>query len=332
MTKLALRIVAASAMLAVASLNALADGRHPGSLLVYPIYDSSPGVATIITVTNTNEDQSYNPATKLAMGTVDVEYKYIDAMTCQEFNRTERLTPNDTLTVLASHHNASSSLGYLYVYAKHPKSGLPISWNWLIGHVVSFDGIEVLEYGVNPWSFAAIPADGELTDLDGDGIRDLDGKEYEMAPDTLLYPRFFGQSAQLFISHLVLINLTGGSKFRATADLLIYNDNEQVFSAEMEFTCWTARLLAKISGAFTDEFLKSTNHDPDEITGLEFIESGWFRVDGGIASSSMASIDDPALIGCLLEFVGPFGSADLPFEEGTQANGDLLPRSVFGDS
>ncbi|MEW6742917.1 MAG: hypothetical protein AB1486_09170 [Planctomycetota bacterium] len=332
MKKLATTLFAATALCGMLAFSARADGRHPGSLLVYPIYDSQPGVATILTVTNTNSDQSYNPATKLAAGTVDVEYKYIDAFGCREFNRTERLTPNDTLSVLAGHHNAQSALGYLYLFAKHPKTGEAISWNYLIGSMVSLDGIEVVEYSTNAWAFRALPGTGEATDLDGDGIRDLDGGEYEMTADELLFPRFFGQSEVLFTSHLVLINLTGGPRFTATADLLIYNDNEQVFSAEVEFNCWAVRLLRSISGAFTNAFLKLTNHDPDEIRGLDFLESGWFRLDGGMASSSMVSIDDPAILGCLLEFVGPFGAADLPFEKGTQDNGDLLPRSVFGDN
>ena len=330
MKKLTLSLFAACALLSFAS-NALANGRNPGSLLLFPIYDSRAGVNSIITVTNTNNDISYNPETQLATGTVDVHYVYIDGWTCQEFNRVERLTPNDTLTVVCSHHNPNSSLGYLYVYAKDVLTGEAISWNYLIGNMVSFDGLQALEYGMNPFAFNAIPGEGEITDLDDDGIRDLDGAEYEGMADELLIPRFFAQG-NFFDSQLVFVNLTGGSQFTTTIDLLIYNDNEQVFSGEFTFQCWDAEHLDMISGAFTQSFLQSTNHDEDEIRGLDWLESGWARLDGGIASSTQVTINDPAFAVALLEFIGPYAAADLPFEAGVQLNGDLLPRSVQGDN
>ena len=118
---------------------------------------------------------------------------------------------------------------------------------------------------------------------------------------------------------------------RNEIDLLIYNDNEQVFSGEYTFTCWDAVHLDNVSGAFTQAFLETTDHDEDEIRGLNMLESGWARMDGGVASSSAATIDDPAFAVALLEFIGVFAAADLPFENGVQYNGALLPRNVQGD-
>ncbi|MFO0981210.1 MAG: hypothetical protein U1E76_05560 [Planctomycetota bacterium] len=330
MKKLALTFAAAVAALGFVAENSVAAGRNPGSLLVYPIFDSTAGVATVITVTNTNSDFSYNQQTGLAKGTVDVEYRYIEGSTCKEFNRTERLTPNDTLSVIASAHNAQQSLGYLYVYAKNPQTQAPMSWNWLIGAELAVNGIYSFDYGVNPITYKAIPAEGANTDIDGDGVRDLDNVEYEASPAVIKVPRFFGQGA--FVSNLVLINLTGGSQFYATIDFLIYNDNEQKFSAEYQFRCWSRVLLSSISGAFNEAFLDTTANDPDEIVGVPAIETGWFEMNGGVASSTSRTIDDPAFLALLVETVGGFGSGDLPFEVGTQTNGDLLPRNVNGDN
>ncbi|MEW6742915.1 MAG: hypothetical protein AB1486_09160 [Planctomycetota bacterium] len=307
-----------------------AAGREPGSLLVYPVYDSIRGVATVITVTNVNGDHSMDPARRIKRGTVDVEFIYIDGKTCKEFNRTERLSPRDTLTLIASAHCAESALGYLYLFAKDSLTGEPITFNYLIGSLAVVDGIDSIEYGVNAWRFRGATADGTPTDLDQDGIRDLDGTEYEMAPDRLLFPRFFAQGIG-FESTLTLINLTGGARFTATVDFEIFNDNEYLFSGEYSFDCWKMVPLAHISGAFQNGFLKSTDHDPAELVGLSFVETGWMRLDGNEASSLTTTLDDPALLGYLVEAVGPFGSADLPFGEGEQGNGDLLPRALEGD-
>ena len=69
----------------------------PGSLLLFPYFDNSRGQSSFVTVTNTNSD--FNQNGQLFAGTVDVEFVYIDGESCLEFNRTRRLTPNDTITV-----------------------------------------------------------------------------------------------------------------------------------------------------------------------------------------------------------------------------------------
>ncbi len=57
---------------------------RPGSLLVFPYFSNAGASNTFITVTNTNPD---------SLGTVDVEFVYINGQDCLEFNRTRRLTP-----------------------------------------------------------------------------------------------------------------------------------------------------------------------------------------------------------------------------------------------
>ncbi|MEM7518435.1 MAG: hypothetical protein AAF368_16120, partial [Planctomycetota bacterium] len=341
--------------------------RLPGSLLLFPEYDNRQGAMTFLTVTNTNCD--------VLNGTVQIEYRYIREGTCIKEDRSATLTPCDTLTLLTSSQGLQQGRGYAYVYAKSLQStsanpgGEPIAWNHLIGQEIVIDAVSQHVYSMNAVSFRSFLNDGDPTEFDNDGIRDLDGAEYTQAPDKLLIPRFLAQfqflhgggeggpngepgsepiPVLLYPSELILISLSGGRGFTSSplfpvlgtsADFLIYNDNEVAFSAEYTFSCWAKPTLLEISGAFSQDFLLSTDNDPGEVntSGNPFFlnESGWFSVDGGVANSVADAILDPAIYAVLVEnsaFFNEDGSADLPFEYCSQLNGDLLPISILGDS
>jgi hypothetical protein len=310
------------------SLGALANAGtpEPGSLLLFPIFDNGRGADTYITVTNTNSDMTQ--VGNLLAGTVDVEYVYIAGDDCFEFNRTRRLTPNDTITVSARADNPNERDGYVYVFAKSPTTGQAISWNHLIGIERVLDAGGEDDFDVNPYVFKSPDADGTPTDHNGDGERNLDRLEYEGAPDELLVPRFVGQDGS-DSSELILINLTGAAQFTAIVDFLVYNDNEEVFSAQVSFVCWEDFDLLDISGLFGETFLESTNHNVnEEINGDEY---GWFRMDGRIAFSSADSVLDPAILSLLIEEINDGTGAELPFSSGSQDNGELVSQSVFHD-
>ncbi|MEO2164367.1 MAG: hypothetical protein ABGY29_17805, partial [bacterium] len=112
---------------------------------------------------------------------------------------------------------------------------------------------------------------------------------------------------------------------------LFWNDNEDEFSAQHTFSCWEKPYLDDISGGFRNTWLKSTNHDPDEIIGADHRESGWICLQGCLATSAQESILNPSIYAVLVERVGSFGVADLPFECGIRLNGALLPDHIFGD-
>ena len=313
-----------SGLTALAALSlapqALAGGRNPGSLLLYPEFDNRAGIVTVVTVTNTD-----------AMGDdVMVEFVYIgrydtwgNDINCAEFNRTETLTANDTLTLITNVHNPQFEQGYLYVFAKDGAGA--IDHDYLIGNVMTVDGLEAFEYSVNPVMYTYEGSD------DGDSIRDLDGAEYEASPNELQFPRFLGQGGP-YNSELILIGLSGGAAFTTTVDFLIYNDNEEVFSSEYTFYCWDRVNLLDISGIFANAFLKNfTNHDPLEMLGVPDLETGWFRMWGALAQSTSTTILDPAVYGVLVERIGNRGAADLPFEVGMNDKGKLLPRSLNGE-
>jgi hypothetical protein len=314
---------------------------RPGSLLLYPIFDNRDNNITLVSITNTNCDMSVLPNNFLA-GTVDVEFVYIarygpngQDLPCLETNRTRRLTPCDTITLWTDADNPNADQGYLYAFAKDPITGQAIVWNHLIGDVVIYSTSEALRDSVQAVPFIGIGAERSATDVDNDGIRDLDDVEYSQAPDELLIPRFLGQDAAqegtTFRSRLILVGLSGGTQFDTTVDFLIYNDNEEPFSAEYTFRCWAYPRLADINSAFLESFLDTTMHDPLEIVGRPQKEAGWFKVDGDYASSPAAFIEDPAIYAVLVEKVGIFAVAALPFELCSQSNGDLLPNGLFGD-
>jgi len=299
------------------SADAVADGRNPGSLLLYPEFDNRAGDVTVLTVTNT------------AASEVDVEFVYIGVegvggspVNCEEFSRTETLTGNDTLTLLTLAHNPNQERGFVYVFAKDDDG--PAVHNGLIGSALVISGIENFDYSVNPVSFEGVGGD------DGDGLRDLDGSEYAGAPGEILVPRFFGQGGS-FNSELILIGLSGGAAFDTTVELEIYNDNEEMFSAQHTFHCWEKTSLLDISGVFHNDFLaNNTNHDSGEIFGASNYESGWFSLHGHTANSSTTSISDPAVYAVLIERANSVGVSDLPFEAGQNLSGALLARSNDG--
>jgi hypothetical protein len=296
---------------------ATADGRAPGSLLLYPEFDNTPGTLTVLTITNTATN----------VGDIDVEFVYRDGENCQEFNRVVTMTDNDTLTLVTESHNPGDDLGYVYAFAQGAGQGLAMAHDYLIGNIMTINGWDTFEYSINAVSYLA----GATVDNADNHVRDLDGNEYEVGPGELLVPRFFGQGNG-FNSELILVGLTG-SKFDTTVDFLIYNDNEEEFSAEYEFTCWEKVHLMDISSIFEADFLRNwTNQDEDEILGANHIESGWFRFWGASASSTTTTIEDPAVYGVLLERINVLGVADLPFEAGENAKGKLLPRDLTGEN
>ena len=312
--------------------SALAGQGVPGSLLVFPNFDNTRGDLTFLTVTNTSDDQ--------VNGAVNVEFVYINGVNCQEFNRTRTLTPNDEITVITQIDNPNMHKGYCYVFAKSKITGAAIKFDHLIGTaliVEANNGVDTPDYSINPWVFkaGAALAEGNPTDLNTNGLRDLNGLEYELAPDKLDQPRFFGEGGGFTAAtQLVLINMTGGAAFNTVVDFLVYNDNEEVFSAQYNFGCWAKVHLHNISNVFDNAFLVTTNHAAGEIPGLPsgFAETGWYRINGNTSFSTAAQFFDPAILSAQIEtIIGHFGGAVLPFTEGTQANGSLLSHNLFGN-
>lgn len=351
--------LAAASLLAPGALaqDATQNNARPGSLLFFPLFDNTTSVFTFVTVTNSNDTPGSGGPTAAV---VDAHFVYRNGadcasnpnVCCLETNNSKPLSPNDTVTVLTK-LDTGWTKGYLYVYAEGTGSSqTPIKFDHLMGAMTVFDIANADSYEIQPYVFKAGAGitQGNTTDLDSDGLRDLNGNEYETVPDVHLVPRFFGQPDQVSTnssSELVLIPLTGGAQFTTLVNFLIYNDNEEPFSAQTSVQCWKRMYLNDLSNAFTNSFLASTNDSSAEFVQLNGttrgpapqLETGWFKFEGLVANSTATSKDNPALLAMRIDRVYVPNSnvqaaagASLPYGKGSNNTGDLLAFGVLGDS
>jgi hypothetical protein len=305
-----------------------ADGQ-PGSCLIYPYFNSHPGQMTIFRISN------------VSMETVYVRLVFIDEVHCAPEDRWISLTGGDTLTFLDTWMIPVSARGFLYAHiVESGFSSAEKESNVLIGQELvfgSFDPPFGMGFSINALAFKAL-------DVVPDGKIHLDGVEYEPAPKTVYFPGFFGQEypdAQnpIFDSKLILINLTGGQYFTHVADLLVYNDDEQAFSAQYSFPCFAFVDLVQVSAATKNSFLLSTLHDPDEPGGFSGLglETGWISITGNYAFNPSTSfvIDHASLLAVMVERMGGLGyGVDLPLhleDPATHKNGMLWSTSQTGN-
>jgi len=299
--------------LAVASIalaaSASADALKPASFLLFAEFDNTPGNMTFLTLTNVNADSQ--------AGAIDVHLVYIDASNCHQSDRIVHLTARDTDTFVAKFHVPTIARGYAYAWAQDPILHQSVDFDFLIGTDLRVDGVNAGDYSFPAVPFQALTGPGNPTDVNHNGRPDLDGVEYEKAHNHFFMPRFFGQSPPpiahgQFASDLVLLQPLVNQGVTTTAGFLIYNDNEEVFSGQLVFQCWTRVPLLSISGAFAQVFLAASNQNPNEVEGAPFIESGWFDASGVTASSSQGTTASPPIFGVLIE-TKPHTAAELPF-------------------
>jgi hypothetical protein len=305
-----LRALLGLALLAIVigpmALDASAGGRNPGSLLVYPYYNSEPGGGTIISLTNISHDKSGC-----------AHFVYIDGKQWSEFNRFECLTPSDEFSVLADWHNPNSEVGFLYVVALNPSTGAPFDFNCFIGDAIIVDGRGNFVFGIEAIAFNALTGAGTDTDVSpANGMADLNGAEYEFPPEVVDISSFIGQGVGI-VSNLILVALTSSSDFETRTRLAVWNNNEKEFSARLNFRCWVNIELARIDGVFNDSFLRTTITDPN-APPLPW-QTGWARIEGIEAVDVVGNepkIINPAVIGAFVQRTGPFAAGHLLHEEG----------------
>ena len=287
-----------------------AGGQPPASLLIWPEYDTRPGQLTFLTLTNVNGNTQ--------SGAIRVHLIYVDATTCLQTDLSLSLTPRDTVTFLANAHVPPGRRGYVYGTAREVSTNRMIDFDHLIGALLRVDGVMAQDWSVQTLGFRGKTAPGTSTDVDNDGQPDLDGVEYEKAPNRFWVPRFFGQHPEpamrsSTVSELILFQPLVGLGVTTTTAFLVWNDNEEVYSALYGFTCWTRVRPLTISGAFGQAFLEQSNHNPAEVIGMPALETGWFEVRGTTSMGpSGQSVHNPPVLGVLVE-MRPYSAADLPF-------------------
>ncbi len=286
-------------------------GRHPGALLIYPIFDSAPGAGTIISVTNVSQDTS-----------IDAHFIYIDADdNWREFNRFEPLTPRDEFTIRASTHVAGAKRGFLYVIAEDLDLDKrdPNALNYLIGDEIVVDSRGNFLYALDAIPFCAkAPFNGN-----DDEYLDFDDEEFFKVSDKMYVSSFLGNHQggrwagdHPFRTTLIFVAMVGSSDYETRLDLLPYNNAEAESSAGWNFRCWDAVNLLDIDGYFHDDFLRTTFGWDDRETGIPWT-SGWIEIDGDEAVDIIgneAKIEDPPFVGAMVQAWGFFATGHLLHE------------------
>jgi len=315
----------------------------PSSVLLFPTVDSreGSGKGTIISVTNTNASRIVSPTNNLRAGDVQVHYYYIEGLEPYNnvFNRQEFLTPNDMITVLAGSHNPEMEIGYLLCVAQDPETERAISFNYLIGDEVIVDVAQNKLWSIPAIGFRALVTGGArdnngrlFTDVNLNGAVDFDGVEYDFYPDVLFLSSFFEQSATMEAELILVSGL--GSWYRVDVNFLFYDNEEDVFSRDYAFTCWTSEKLSNISAV-----TRNLGGTTDEVA------SGWARIDGDFAIHTLTGAlwdneapgagtnYDPPLEGAVVQRVLPtvgFEFGHLLHHSGYQ-NGNEYPWSYADD-
>jgi hypothetical protein len=249
-----------------------------------------------------------------------VHLHYVDAATCLELDRFERLTARDTVTILTALHGPPGKRGAVWAVAVDPVSHQAFDFDHLIGASTVIDGPRAQDRSLQAFAYPALTGAGTATDLDHDGRPDLDGREYERAPARFFVPRVLGQPDNArprapFLTDLLLVRPLARPGTTVDVAFLVYNDNEQAFSGERSFACWERVRLGEVSGAFRQDFLAFTDQDPGEVVGKPGLEAGWFlahatRETGSAGQQTL----EPPLIGVLIE-TRPNGSALAAFAD-----------------
>ena len=289
---------------------ALAQPLHlqPGSALIYPLFDSSPGAGTIICVTNLNTDKTYCEETDYRVGDIVVHYQYIAGDDCLEFDRYELLSPGDTLCVLADKHNPEQDKGYVVISAVEPTTGDKVVFDFLIGSAIIVQSDLNFLWAYTPYAFRgygiAGPVAGNcarnITDVDADGAMDFDNVEYDLFPETLYIDSFFEEKNN-FTNQLTLMS-TAGQDYINEVNFWFWNNIEVKFSRTFKFVCWWSGQLSEISQVVTD-----LNGDEEEM-GHPPVQTGWASIQGNrildLAGNPVTIGDGvPPLLGVFAQFI-----------------------------
>jgi len=249
---------------------------HPitGSVLAFPYIE---GAINLISITNTNQDRTVL-SNNLMTGTIRVHYQYVGSETCSVHDRVEVLTPGDITTVLVSDHVPGFTKGWLYVVAEDFETGRPIDFDYLTGDALWIDPTINRLHDVPGIAFrsgaeeSGAPAGRStgntwaFTDIDSDGKLDFNDIEYERMPQIHYLPTFFEQSGSI-LDELVLVSPLGRD-YEVIVNSLMFNNDEDSFSANIRFTCWDVIKFEDIS-----MISKNLGGNP-----AKSFETGWLRL------------------------------------------------------
>ncbi len=258
-----------------------------GSVIVFPLFDSRPGVRTCLTITNTNRDHR-SCGNGFRVGDVELRYVYFEAGTCVVQDRTEVISPGDTLTVIAGLHNPlGSDTGFLVVQAKDPETSFPIDFDYLLGSATIMSSVADGAAENGKWTYLAYAFEGVGSIFFDSCARDVitmsndilfDDVDYESFPDRIILDHLEGFGSPLtrpgnYSGTLYVMN---PANVMASADLSGWNNNEQRFTTGFQVDpCLQEFELSDLSSSFSQANL-AMDGNPDELLG---ISTGWARIN-----------------------------------------------------
>ncbi len=297
----------------VLAVPGLAQPLHsqPASLLIYPLYNSTAGNNTLITVTNTNEDEN-SCGNGFRQGDIQAHYIYFSE-TCQESDTQEDLTPADTITVLAQGHNPNFEKGYLVVEARDPEELAPTQFDFLIGSAVVVNSEFDFQWAYTPYAFRAIFTGVNTTDdcdrpvlVNDNGSIDFNNVEYDCFPETLYLDHFFGEGTNSNRPNVEFSNMIFLMSTEAEGTNLAivgYNNNERRFSRSFAFDCYFMGPLSELTGATTQAAL-DTDGDDGELAGINY---GWLKLN--VLNGPRGSTIRTGILGVFVETTGIGGDS-----------------------
>jgi len=263
-----------------------ASDQKPGSILIYPLYSSTPATLqrqdTRINITNT--DQTRRAIVHLFFQEDD-SASVADAFLC--------LTPNQTASFLTSDMDPGVS-GYLIVIAVDERTGCPINFNRLIG-----DEYVKLSSGhsanLDAEAFAALAGAPPICADNAPTVDiNLDGISYNAAPRILALDNIPNPADGN--STLLVIDRIGGSLATGLSTIgdvsgVAYDDVEQ--PASFVFSATRRQFRQVISAAFPRTAPRISNLIPAGRVG-------WMK---------FSRVTDGSIIGCVINF-NPGASSD----------------------
>ncbi|HKQ78377.1 MAG TPA: lamin tail domain-containing protein [Blastocatellia bacterium] len=263
-----------------------ASDQKPGSILIYPLYGSTPanlqGQDTRINITNTD------PTRRVVVHLFfqdDDSASVADAFLC--------LTPNQTASFLASDMDPGAN-GYLIVIAVDERTGCPINFNHLIGdEYVKLSSGHAANLAAE--AFAALTGAPPICADNATTVEiNLDGISYNAAPRILAVDNI--PSPVDGNSTLLVIDRIGGSLATGLSTIgdifgVAYDDLEQ--PASFAFSTTRRQFRQTISASFP----RTSPRIPALIPSGR---SGWMK---------FSRQTDGAIIGCVINF-NPNASSD----------------------
>ena len=263
--------------------SSMVSDQKAGSLLVYNVYASSASepqdINSRLSITNTS-----------AASSVAVHLFFIDGASCTVADSFLCLTPNQTISYLASDIDPGVT-GFLIAVAVDRRTGQPINFNHLIGDV--FVKIPSGHFGnLLAESFAATFTQTEEYDASaGSAMLWFDGSgranSYNPLPRTLAADNLSGRATQS--TQYLIVNRIGGDLSLSAAPVgtlfgLLFDDAEQAFS--FNFTTPYCQLAGELANNF-----------PRTVPRLESVipagRTGWMRLtDYGTTGGILGSVFD----------------------------------------